>query len=373
MYNFHMRWSITKSVHIKGIFTGTILYLLAIGSLPATAEESATEDDEVAPVREPVSDLFTEAEAAPISAAYVADRTRKAAGSQVQRVGRWVDSFFDDPNYMADAAGGRIVVKQSIEESAKNSTQYQLSISGKLKLPELSNRLELVFEGNDDLALDEEDPESFSDSADQSTENPSIGLRYSFLDDENLDLRMAAGVRFGNQALFAGPRFRARRNIGGGWLLRYTQDNRWYTDDGWKIKGYFDFDRRIGKYNLFRQRLGSAWAENKYASEGFRHSMVTSFTQPLTLNSAVRYAWHSIYLSHLDGGWDSTEVNLAYRRCVWRKWVVIELKPFLAFEDENDWEANPGTRLSMSLIFEDDGQSANPVHYEPIHHPSADE
>ena len=127
------------SVLIVALFI-TLLITPSIHAEDAQAEESPSVQ------REPVSDLFTEAEEAELTATKMAESTRRVTGSQVGRVARWVDSFFDDPNYMADAAGGRFVLKQSVEGSAKNSTEYRMHLSGKLRLPELSHRIELIFE-----------------------------------------------------------------------------------------------------------------------------------------------------------------------------------------------------------------------------------
>ena len=280
------------------------------------------------------------------------DIAQRMAGSRVRKTARWVDSFFNDPTYTADEADGRIVFSMSGETSYKDSEDFRMKIDGNLYLPRLSKRLELVFAGNDDLDINDNEDQTFADSAEKSSDNPSVGLRYSSFRNEKCDLRMGAGVRFGNQSLFFGPRLRYTQDLTEYWLVRFTQQLRWYTDDGWKSGTDLDFDRRVRKYNLFRQRFSTDWNEDKYDDQGFRHSATTSYTHPLAHKAAMRYSWRSVYLTRYDGGWRSTRFTARYRRATWRDWVIIEFAPFVSFDDEYGWDPNPGIKLTISFIFE---------------------
>ena len=287
------------------------------------------------------------------------DIAQKIAGSRVRKTARWVDSFFADPNYTADEADGRVVFTMSGESSYKDSEEFRMKIDGNLYLPGISKRLELIFSGNDDLDINDNEDQTFADAAEKSSDNPSVGLRYAFFRTESFDARMTAGVRFGNQSLFAGPRLRYTQDINDYWLFRVTQLLRWYTNDGWKSGTDVDFDRRVRKYSLFRQRFSTDWNEDKYDDQGFRHSATTSYTHPLPHKAAMRYSWTSVYLTRYDGGWRSTRFTTSYRRAMWRDWFILEAAPFISFDDEYGWDPNPGIKLSVSLILEAEERTKN--------------
>lgn len=280
------------------------------------------------------------------------DTAHYAVSSRIISLARWMDSFFDDPEYATEEADARISISQATTYSKADLLEYRTRISSSVALPNLSRKTKLVFEGNEDLEV-EDTEKSVQESAKESVDSPSIGLQYSFLELRDLDLRVRAGVRLGDPSFYAGPRIRAYIDIGNTWTARFTQRAYWYTDNYWRSKSTLDFDRIIGSRNLFRQSFRTDWKEEYFPTQGFRHTVTSSLSQPLKDAAAFRYSWSSVYYTRPNGEWSSTALSVSYRQSVWQDWILLEVTPFVAWEDRLNWEINPGITFSVNILFED--------------------
>lgn len=286
----------------------------------------------------------------------IIDTVQGGTSTRIVSLARWVDSFFDDPEYVEEQeADARAALKQTVTFYRDLEPSYSTSVRATIVLPNLSRRLRLTFEGNDDL--DPEDytgnvEESLADSTQQSLDDPSFRLQYLFLKEPDIDLGLNGGIRLNESALYVGPRFRLRGGIGSGWDAKFTQRVYWYTTDNLKTKTELRFDHLIGERNLFRQAFRTDWNEETRGSEGFRNTLTTSITQPLHNTAALRYAWSSLYLTRPDHRWTSTTLSLGYRQSVWRDWFILEISPFVRWEEQYNWGPNTGLALSVNAIFE---------------------
>lgn len=288
------------------------------------------------------------------------DSTHSAIGKKVGAIARMIDSFFENSDYAIEEADGRISLHQSIEITKKSSMRYRTRIKGSLSLPNISRRLKLDFKGNDNLDIDDTNEQDIEKSAEESVDAPSVGLQYSLFQRNDIDIRQSNGVRFRNLSLYTGLRFRLQSKVDHLWNAKFTQRLRWYTSDGWRSNSEVTFDRIIGIRSLFRQTFNTAWSEDLNISEGFRHTITSSFTQPLGSKAALRYHWSLIYFTQPEPGWTSTTLYIKYRQHIWRDWVILELAPFVSWEDTFGWKANPGASISMTLIFEEENLTPKP-------------
>lgn len=283
------------------------------------------------------------------------DTVQGSASSRIVSLAQWVDSFFDDPEYNEDEADARASFKQIVTFYRNLDPVYRTVIRGTVTLPNLSRKLRLTFEGNDDLASEDEvgaAEESLADSTRGSVDDPSFRLQYLFLKKPDIDFGMSGGVRLNEPDLYTGPLLKLRAGIGAGWHTKFIQRLYWYTSDNLRTKTELRFDHLVGERNLFRQDFRTDWDEETYEHEGFRNTLTSSITQPLPHHAALRYAWSSVYLTQPDSRWRSTTLSIGYRRGLWREWVILEIAPFVRWEERYDWDPSPGIALSLNAIFD---------------------
>jgi hypothetical protein len=74
---------------------------------------------------------------------------------------RWVDGFFGDVDSDTEIADSRLRLKLTTDWDDRLGTETRVSVGGKVNLPRLANRVDLVFRGDDPdelIAGDKEDP-----------------------------------------------------------------------------------------------------------------------------------------------------------------------------------------------------------------------
>ena len=285
------------------------------------------------------------------------DNLRANVSQRVNTVARWIDEFFDDPNYVTEEADSRLIVRQAANVSDRDATTFRTRVSAKVRLPRAERRLSLIFEGDDDRSLFDEESDDFAESLDESVEHPSLGVQYFHKDSDRFNTSFSAGFRSGHPSIYLGPFARFQHAIGESWSGRYSQRLRWYTNDGWESITRANFDRSFGELSNFRQDFAAIWKENQHASEGIRYQTTTSFTTMLASESAIRYGWTSVYRTLPKSDWQSSTLFVRYRRSLTRDWIMFEVIPYLAFEQRHDWQANPGIRLTLEILFEGDAVS----------------
>lgn len=288
------------------------------------------------------------------------DVARKVAGSRVASAAQWVDRFFENPEYQEEEADARISLRQSVKFSQESNAEFQTRLSGSLSLPHFSRRVKLVFEGNDEPSIDEQDEPDLRASADESIETSSVGLQYTPVSRNDYDFRVGAGMRISDTSLYIGPRWRFQTQWGSNWRGRFTQRLRWYSDEGWRAVTGVDVDCSVRTRNLIRQNFSTDWREGRFSQEGFRHTTATSFVQPLSDTKALRYTWSSDYLTRPDKRWVSSVLAASYRSSLLRDWILLEFRPFVSWEEDLGWEINPGILISMSIIIEDEELTPQP-------------
>ncbi len=281
------------------------------------------------------------------------DRLHDGVTIRIGDFSRWFDGFFDDPDYAAETARARLRVKQSLTLSRHHDAAYQTSFGGALTLPRLSRRWKLLFDSSDDF-FEEEDgiQEDLHGSLSETFSSPTFGLQYALAQRGLIQLDLVGGLRLKKIKPYLGPRLRHHHELSGTLSLHTSERLFWYQGDGWRSRTRFDIDQQL-HYNLLRQRFTADWSEKRRAQEGVRLTATTFFVQPFDKYRALSYAWDSVYWTRSTAGWQSTTLSVAWRQRLWRRWLIGELKPFLAWEQRIDWKTNPGISLSLSLIFDD--------------------
>jgi len=284
------------------------------------------------------------------------DTAHEYVTSKVQGSAQWFDTFFDDPNFIAEDASTRLRVRTDAFFSQKDDAKFSANFNLKLRLPQLSRKLNnqtsLLLGGDETLDdLDSSESDSVDDALNDATDDPTIGIQYFLLLKEKYNVNLTAGVKLSGPSLFVGPRASYVQTLSNNSLLRFVERLRWYTDEGWDSRTRIDYDRSLGKRYLFRQTFEARWREERRNEDGFRLLFATSVTQRLGDRQAIAYRWNTVFKTEPHARADSTVLLAQYRQRIYRKWLYYELLPQVAFQDEHDWKANPGIKLRLEVVF----------------------
>lgn len=322
----------------KRTYLGVVLTLLAVHATVAAAQskedsgEPTAQEDAAADRANVIHTLFER---------------------KVSETAQWFDAFFDDPNYLAEDASTRIRFRPELFFQSKRDVKVRVKLAAKVKLPKLSNKASLVIGGDEGTG-------DFDQSIEDAAEEPSIGLQFFGKQSKRWNTSVTVGLKTGGLALFAGPRVRYLQPLGERSQFRVVQTVRWFTDDGWDSRTRLDFDHVFGNGVFLRQTIDGRWRADGHDEEGFRTRISTSVTQRLNPNVGLQYEWSTIFHTKPDNHVDSTTLALRFRMRSKRKWLFYEIVPQLAFEDEFDWDANPGIRLRIEILFGEDNGKRGP-------------
>jgi len=314
-----------------------LLVLLALhASVAAAQSDSATGDQPKQDGAEPTR----------------VEKTHRLVERKVNEASQWFDSFFDDQNYLEEDASTRLRLRPELYLQKKEAAKVRVKLAAKVNLPKLSKKASLVI-GGDDGAGD------FENSFDDTLDDPTVGMQFFGKQSRTWNTSITAGIKLKRGlALFAGPRVRYLQDLGERSQFRIVQTVRWFTDNGWDTRTRLDFDYVFKSGVFLRQTIDGRWRADRHEEEGFRTRVSTSVTQPLKrYNAGLQYEWFTIFHTEPNNKVDSTTLALRFRkRSKQQDWLFYEVVPQIAFEDEFDWEINPGIRLRIEIIFGKDNR-----------------
>ena len=175
---------------------------------------------------------------------------------------RWVDSFFGDVEGDAETAESRLRVKVSTQWDERFPNQNRVTVGGKIDLPRLANRVDLVFRGDDPDELIRGDQNDPSQSQ--------VGIQV------NLDERKAeTSHRPHRGTVKLGPKpgfkYRYHTMFNENTALRFSQRAQYDLDDGAYATTKLDVDyvlsdtsslRTQNRILLGRDAEGAEWSTN---------------------------------------------------------------------------------------------------------------
>ena len=279
------------------------------------------------------------------------DSSHAYATDQVQALTEWMDSFFGDPisDFERPESLLRLEWVNSWDENQKDRTKLRLK--GKLELPGLSRRLDLVFSG-EETTLNNEDSDT----------SGTVGLALNLKEQSRSRIDATMGVN--SSGLAPGVRYRNQGPLGNEFYYRYTQRLEWEHDDGFYSTGQVDLDQRLTDNELLRwsNRLiygeetdGTEWRTNL----SLRHRITPEGSdQPFVIS----------YYGTIRGTSDP-DITRAYRlgvlmrRQIYRRFLFAELEPSYAWrkkkpgiEREGGWKLT----LRFEIALERDMRRARP-------------
>ena len=307
------------------------------GPSPHAAEDLETE--EIEPEDVGMDDL--DADALP---SWI-DVRHAEATNRAQALVQWTDAFFGAPVQDAERADTFVRVIVSDQWDRADGHDFKLRLRGQVNLPAISNRLDLVFAGEDSENVATDDSASRSEEA---------GLRLNLSDKKRARFDATLSVSSG-PGLVPGVRFRFQDDLGENAWYRFTQRFQYDTDKGNRAITELGLNRYLAEGQLLRWKGRVRYREDK----GFwdwRSSIVYRrwFDDHDEFPSAIEYflGW---------GGRDEPELRTSdfrlgarYRRQWLRPFLYLELEPNFALrqdevEEKRKWYPGLTVRLEVML------------------------
>ena len=322
-----------KSINQKSAFPFMLVprWVLFLALNASASEQQAGEED--AEVKEKQS-IFLD----------FVEREKKRADSQGHRAVRWVDSFFSDSGYEAEVATSQVRIRPELYYRREQGLKPKIKFAFRISLPNLEHRVSLVG-GSSDF------DSSFDEAVDDDISEPAIGLQFFGKDREKWGTNISVGVKGNELAGFIGPRFRYMTDLTQRTSYRFVQKILWQTNNEWQTRSRFDFNFAVNEQYFFRQLVDARWRGEHADEEGWRTRVSSLLTKRLSMASGLQSEVTAIFHTRPDTHVDEYIVALRYRKQTWRDWFYFEIVPQVSWEDEFDYEWNPGIRLRVEVFY----------------------
>ena len=297
------------------------------------------------------------------------DDSHAYATDRAQELTEWMDSFFGDPIYELEKPESLIRLEWRNTWDEQDDYKSRLRLRGKVQLPALSERLELVFSGeDDDILADGQDDDDDRDS--------SAGFVYRVNERQRSRLDLTLGVKW--LGLRPGIRYRNQGPIAQDWGYRFTQRVEWEDDEGFYSTGQFNLDHALSSDQLLRWSSRIIYGEETLGAEWTTGvSLRQKFETPYLHDPFV-----ISYFTNVNGVSDpsrleNVSLGVLFRRQVFRPYFFAELEPSYNFRKREEDTSRSGVWnivLRLEILFEtqrrivrsSDDNAGQPV-------PSADE
>jgi len=265
-------------------------------------------------------------------------RGHAAITQRLQETASWLDSFFGDEREDEELASSNLRFGLSNTFLELEPAKSRIFLRGKVVLPRLERRVQLVFEGTDDGSL--------SDTADQKA---SSSIRYTIKDTKKKKFSLSTGFRGGLTDPHIFTRLRLSKKINrGDWLTRVTPSLVYDTRDGWEAVLRIDNEQEMGENLFFRSTTQPIWSDRKIGLVLRQDFTVFKRLSPLRY---LAFDWLNEFVNAEHNKLELTKLRLRHRRAIWRDKMFLEFAPGLRFADEHEHRLQWEGFITLEMMF----------------------
>ena len=279
------------------------------------------------------------------------------ATEQVQALTEWMDNFFGDPTYDLEKAEShvRFVWHNSFDEEDDYNTKVR--VRGKLRMPRISKRLNLVFIGEDGDTL----------GADEREVDDQVGLQYNLgeLDRSRVDLTLG----WGGGDLRPGVRYRNQGPISEHYGYRYTQRLQYQSSEGFFTTSEVNLDRVLSENKLARWNNRVRYGEETDGAEWRTQIGLGDRRRPEHKKNQLVVGYFASVKGVTDPSYiENYRIGMVFRRQLHKRFLYAELEPSYNWRQENDGEDRFGAWnivLRFELLLEGKRDRLGPIGVAP--------
>lgn len=266
------------------------------------------------------------------------DSSHGYATDKSQALTQWMDNFFGDPIDDLEQAESFLRAEFIDDWEDEDGHNLKVRLRGKVQLPRISKRLDLVFEG-------EEDDDSTTPG--ELDENDSVGLQYELAEKKNSRFDLTLGIS--TSGARPGVRFRHSKNIGELSSYRFLERVQWEDDDGFYSTTQLDFYRAINDNDSLRWSNRIRYGEETDGTEwrtslALRQRYLVDTRRPIATSAFVAING----VTEPESFTKNYKIGFLFRRQIYRDFLFMELQPAYNYRRRNVDEQRQGV---WSIVF----------------------
>ncbi len=267
---------------------------------------------------------------------------------------RWFDSYFGSTEADQNVASSRLRVRVTAEEDEREGTNFRVSLGGKVNLPQISKRLDLVFRG-DDPADDINGREDLSQSP--------VALQLQVGKREETRHRFDLTLGVGSGGPKPGARYRYAIDFNDRNSLQFTERVQYEFDDGVISTSRLVLDHQLADDALLRSYSRVLWGEATDGVEASSSLQWIKFWQRRPPTARGTDERGLMVYGEVSGQTEPYEyvsnyrVGFRYRRQTYRRYLFLEFEPSYNWRVDEPYDERAGAwRVELRfefLLFDD--------------------
>lgn len=247
------------------------------------------------------------------------DSSHSYATQQAQALTEWMDDYFGEPNYELEAPESLLRLDFTTDWDQEDGTNNNVRLRGKIQLPKVSKRLNLVF---NDESGDELDPNGQERKLDDS-----FGLLYRVSEGKQSRFDLTMGISWNH--LRPGVRYRYQGALSDVSTYRFTQRLQYEDDEGGYATSQIELNRVLNPHTILRWNNRAVYGEETDGTEWL--TRLSLFQRHKNVNR--KHQMGVSYFGSVNGVTDpesyvkNYSLGVLFRRQVYRKFLFLEVEP----------------------------------------------
>lgn len=232
----------------------------------------------------------------------------------------WIDGFFGTEAYEHETPNSTLRLRLITGWEEGESQDFKVRLRGKLNLPQLDERLSLVFSDENE---DGQNTQSLRNAVDDINDNTDVAFQFNRKDDGHQRIDYRFGIR-SNGKPKASVRYRLEVPYGDIKIGRLTQRIRYRGGEGVTSRTVLEQDNTLSDSRLLRYGVQFEWGE---PTSGVEWIVRTQMSKRLQSKAALLYyvsmdgITRPYYITQNYG------VGLSYRKQFYKDWLYYQLDP----------------------------------------------
>ena len=339
------------SQRLTFFLSAVLLCLLAAQGNPARAQEDmVTDTDEIEVSTERSSDEMPDsddelADEVIVSEGDWLEDGKDYAARKANEMTQWVDNFFGNDERDLEQAESRLRLRTIYNWDERLDNEIKFRLGGKVSLPQISKRLDLVFRG--------EDMDDFSDDGVEDPSEDRVGLQLQVGPKYIKKYRFDLTVGFGSSGPKPGAKFVYQDAFAEDLNFRFTQRFTYDLGEGGYGSSRFVLDKALGDRELVRAYTRFLYGEKTDGTEWFSS---LSYARGWGEDSGrVGATWLYVGADGHTEPYDfvkNYKVGVRFRRQAYRDFLFWEVEPSYNWRiDEPYFDREGAWRIELRLEF----------------------
>jgi hypothetical protein len=263
--------------------------------------------------------------------------------NQAQALTEWMDDFFGDPEYNLEQAESQLRLELIDDWETEDGHDFKIRLRGKVQLPKISKRLNLIFSGEESELDDEEDRRV----------NDEVALQLNVRERRRSRVDLTMGFSSGH--LRPGVKYRNEGPIDDRHSYRFIERVQYSDKEKFFSITQLDLNRIVDEDSVLRWSNRGIWGERTNGVEwrtrlALRQRINPDARRPI----AVTYFGAITGETRPEKFEKNYRVGFLWRRQVYRDFLFLELEPAYnyrrkEFEDERKSVWSMVVRLEIAL------------------------